>query len=65
MKMGIQASFRREYRFAVAGFAAAFVLVGGATTALTLGGRRAFLRPAVRQPRIEAEARVIAPTAHR
>ena len=32
------------------GFAAAFVLAGGATTALTLGGRRAFFRPAVRQP---------------
>ena len=32
------------------GFIALFVLAGGATTALTLGGRRTFLRPAVRQP---------------
>lgn len=51
MKMGIQASLRREHRLAVAGFATAFVLAGGATTAaLTLGGRNAFFRPAVHQP---------------
>lgn len=48
--MGLPTSFRRERRLAVAGFAAAFVLAGGATTALTLGGRRGLLRPAVRQP---------------
>jgi Cytochrome c7 and related cytochrome c/Class III cytochrome C family len=47
---GIRVFLQRERRLAVVGFAAAFVLVSGATTALTLGGRRAFFRPAVRQP---------------
>ena len=48
--MGIRAALLREHRLAVAGFAAAVVLAGGTTTALTLGGRQAFIRPAVRQP---------------
>ncbi len=48
--MGIRASFRRDHRYAVAGLAAAFLLAGGATTALTLGGRRAFFRAVARQP---------------
>jgi hypothetical protein len=48
--MGTQAFLRRKIRLAIVGFAAAFVLAGGATTALTLGGRNAFFRPAVRQP---------------
>jgi hypothetical protein len=48
--METRASLRRGYRLAIAAFAAAFVLAAGATTALTLSGRRTFLRSAVRQP---------------
>lgn len=48
--MGTRAFLLKNHRLAVVGFAAAFVLAGGATTALTLGGRPAFFRPAVRQP---------------
>ena len=50
LMMGIRGSVRREHRLVVAGFAAAFVLAGGATTALTLRGQRGFFRSAVRQP---------------
>lgn len=44
------ASFLRDHRYAVAGLAGAFLLTAGATTALTLGGRRAVLRADVHQP---------------